>query len=85
MSIPYVIETHEISNAYKSVQALRSLDLKVHQNSIFVFPGPNGAGKTTIKHMLGLIRLRTDRLPLRSPSFSIFAVSEHHNLERSLT
>ena len=51
----YVIETHGLSKAYKNVHALNSLDLKVHQNSIFGFLGPNGAGKTTtIKLMLGL-------------------------------
>jgi len=59
-STPYVIETHELSKTYKNVQALRSLDLKVRQNSIFGFLGPNGAGKTTtIKLMLGLIRPST--------------------------
>jgi ABC-2 type transport system ATP-binding protein len=50
-----VIETHGLSKAYKDVQALRSLDLKVAPNSIFGFLGPNGAGKTTtIKLLLGL-------------------------------
>jgi ABC-2 type transport system ATP-binding protein len=57
LSTPYVIETHALSKTYKNVQALRSLDLKVHQNSIFGFLGPNGAGKTTtIKLLLGLTR-----------------------------
>jgi ABC-2 type transport system ATP-binding protein len=52
-----VIETHELSKAYKNVQALKSLDLKVPQHSIFGFLGPNGAGKTTtIKLLLGLSR-----------------------------
>jgi ABC-2 type transport system ATP-binding protein len=56
-STPFVIETYALSKTYKKLQALRSLDLKVHQNSIFGFLGPNGAGKTTtIKLMLGLIR-----------------------------
>jgi ABC-2 type transport system ATP-binding protein len=56
MSTPYVIETHELSKTYKNIQALKSLELKVKQNSIFGFLGPNGAGKTTtIKLMLGLI------------------------------
>jgi ABC-2 type transport system ATP-binding protein len=51
----YVIETQALSKTYKNLQALNSLDLKVHQNSIFGFLGPNGAGKTTtIKLMLGL-------------------------------
>jgi ABC-2 type transport system ATP-binding protein len=54
---PYVIETHELSKAYKNVQALRSLNLKVQPNSICGFLGPNGAGKTTtIKLLLGLAR-----------------------------
>lgn len=53
----YVIETQGLSKTYKNLQALKSLDLKVHQNSIFGFLGPNGAGKTTtIKLLLGLTR-----------------------------
>jgi len=56
-SNPYVIETHGLSKTYKNIHALSSLDLMVHQNSIFGFLGPNGAGKTTtIKLMLGLTR-----------------------------
>jgi len=52
-----VIETHGLSKAYKNVQALKSLDLKVAKHSIFGFLGPNGAGKsTTIKLLLGLAR-----------------------------
>jgi len=54
---PYVIQTHGLSKTYKNIHALGSLDLNVHQNSIFGFLGPNGAGKTTtIKLMLGLTR-----------------------------
>jgi ABC-2 type transport system ATP-binding protein len=57
---PYVIETRGLSKTYKKIQALKSLDLKVHQNSILGFLGPNGAGKTTtIKLLLGLIRSST--------------------------
>ncbi len=52
-----VIETHGLSKTYKQTNALQSLDLSVHHNSIFGFLGPNGAGKTTtIKLLLGLIR-----------------------------
>ena len=51
------IETHALSKSYKGVQALKSLNLSVRQNSIFGFLGPNGAGKTTtIKLLLGLAR-----------------------------
>ena len=52
-----VIETHNLSKAYKGAQALTDLNLKVPQHSIFGFLGPNGAGKsTTIKLLLGLIQ-----------------------------
>ncbi len=51
-----VIQTQNLSKAYKEVQALTNLNLTVNQNSIFGFLGPNGAGKsTTIKLLLGLI------------------------------
>jgi ABC-2 type transport system ATP-binding protein len=53
----YVIETRGLSKSFKGVDALNSLDLHMHPNSIFAFLGPNGAGKTTtIKLLLGLIR-----------------------------
>ncbi len=52
-----VIQTQNLSKAYKEVQALANLNLTVNQNSIFGFLGPNGAGKsTTIKLLLGLIQ-----------------------------
>jgi ABC-2 type transport system ATP-binding protein len=52
-----VIETHGLTKTYKGVQALKSLDLQVQQNTICGFLGPNGAGKTTtIKLLLGLAR-----------------------------
>jgi ABC-2 type transport system ATP-binding protein len=52
-----LIETHALNKAYGNIQALKSLDLKVPQYSIFGFLGPNGAGKTTtIKLLLGLAR-----------------------------
>ena len=47
VSTPYVIETNALSKTYKNIQALRSSDMKVRQNSIFEFLGPNGAEKTT--------------------------------------
>jgi ABC-2 type transport system ATP-binding protein len=52
-----VIETHNLSKAYKGVQAVKDLNLTVQQHSIFSFLGPNGAGKTTtMKILLGLIK-----------------------------
>jgi ABC-2 type transport system ATP-binding protein len=52
-----VIDTHNLSRTYKGVEALKDLNLKVKEHSIFGFLGPNGAGKsTTIKLLLGLIQ-----------------------------
>jgi ABC-2 type transport system ATP-binding protein len=52
-----VIETHNLSKAYKDVHALKDLNLTVKEHSIFGFLGPNGAGKTTtMKILLGLIK-----------------------------
>jgi ABC-2 type transport system ATP-binding protein len=52
-----VIQTDGLSKAFGQVQALKSLNLRVPQHSIFGFLGPNGAGKTTtMKLLLGLIR-----------------------------
>lgn len=52
-----VIHTENLGKSYGEIHALKSLDLRVPQKSIFAFLGPNGAGKTTtIKLLLGLIR-----------------------------
>ena len=52
-----MIETSGLSKSFNGTTALKGLNLRVPQNSIFGFLGPNGAGKTTtIKLLLGLIR-----------------------------
>jgi ABC-2 type transport system ATP-binding protein len=51
----FVISTQGLGKSYDEVVALKTLDLKVPDKSIFAFLGPNGAGKTTtIKLLLGL-------------------------------
>src|SRR5512144_1013103 len=53
----WVIRTEGLSKSFGEVHALKSLDLRVPQKSIFAFLGPNGAGKTTtIKLLLGLLK-----------------------------
>jgi ABC-2 type transport system ATP-binding protein len=53
----WAISTEGLSRSFGEVHALKSLDLRVPQKSIFAFLGPNGAGKTTtIKLLLGLLR-----------------------------
>ncbi len=52
-----VIHTKALSKSFGDVDALKPVDLKVPQHTIFGFLGPNGAGKTTfMKLLLGLIR-----------------------------
>jgi len=52
-----VISTEGLSKSFGEIHALKPLDLRVPQKSIFAFLGPNGAGKTTtIKLFLGLIK-----------------------------
>ena len=52
-----VICTESLGKSFGEVHALKSLDLRVPQKSIFAFLGPNGAGKTTtIKLLLGLLK-----------------------------
>jgi len=56
-STSFVVHTQDLSKSYEDTRVLKSLDLKVPENSIFGVLGPNGAGKTTtIKLLLGLIR-----------------------------
>jgi ABC-2 type transport system ATP-binding protein len=53
----FVISTEGLSKSFGEIHALKSLDLRVPQKSIFAFLGPNGAGKTTtIKLLLGLLK-----------------------------
>jgi len=53
----WVISTESLSKSFGEIHALKSLDLRVPQKSIFAFLGPNGAGKTTtIKLLLGLLK-----------------------------
>src|SRR5438105_13433858 len=62
MSRDIIIETRNLTKVYRDfwgrpkVQALKALDLQVHQGEIFGLLGPNGSGKTTtIKLLLGLL------------------------------
>ena len=53
----YAIQTDQLAKTYRSVTALKSLNLRVPRRSICGFLGPNGSGKsTTLKLLLGLAR-----------------------------
>jgi ABC-2 type transport system ATP-binding protein len=54
-----IIETTGLRKSFKSrkgdVEAVRGVDLTVHEGEIFGFLGPNGAGKTTTLRMLATL------------------------------
>lgn len=53
-----MIEITNLVKNYKTVQALRGIDLRVESGELFAYLGPNGAGKTTtIRILTGLTRL----------------------------
>lgn len=57
MEIENLIHTEKLSKNYRSIHALRDLELTVKKGDIYGFLGPNGSGKTTtIRLMLGLIK-----------------------------
>ncbi len=53
-----MIQLEKLTKEYKSVKALRGVDLTVERGELFAYLGPNGAGKTTtIRILTGLTRL----------------------------
>ena len=56
MSGYFVLQTHQLTKVFGSVQALNQVSIGVRRGEVYGFLGPNGAGKTTaIGIMLGLI------------------------------
>nr|NJM02581.1 ABC transporter ATP-binding protein [Desulfobacula sp.] len=60
-----MIRIEHLNKTYKTVQALKDVNLTVSQGELFAFLGPNGAGKTTtIRILTGLTRLSSGRVSL---------------------
>ena len=51
MSAP-VISATGLRKSYGGFEAVRGVDLEIHQGEVFAFLGPNGAGKTTTAEIL---------------------------------
>lgn len=60
-----MIRIENLNKTYKTVQALKDVNLEVNQGELFAFLGPNGAGKTTtIRILTGLTRLSSGTVSL---------------------
>src|SRR5947209_2806351 len=51
----YAIEVQGLVKRYGDLEAVRGIDLAVHQGEIFGFLGPNGAGKSTTISVLSTL------------------------------
>src|SRR5690348_10457795 len=47
-----LLETRQLTKAFKGFVAVNAVDLKVRKGSIHALIGPNGAGKTTVFNLL---------------------------------
>lgn len=54
------IEVHNLSKSFGKVQALKDIDLEIHEGEIFGLIGPDGAGKTTLFRILATLLLPND-------------------------
>jgi ABC-2 type transport system ATP-binding protein len=59
------IRTEGLTKRFGAVEAVRELDLEVHEGDLFGFLGPNGSGKTTtVRMLLGLVFPTSGRVEL---------------------
>jgi ABC-2 type transport system ATP-binding protein len=62
-----VIEVKSVWKSFKSVQAVRGIDLKIPKGQFVALLGPNGAGKTTLVEMIEGIQRRSDLKKRENP------------------
>jgi ABC-2 type transport system ATP-binding protein len=60
MACDAILTCTKINKSYGKNDAVRNLDLKLEENTIYGLLGPNGAGKTTLLNMItgGVFRER---------------------------
>jgi ABC-2 type transport system ATP-binding protein len=56
MQANYIIEVKDVWKSFKTVQAVRGVNLKIPKGQFVAILGPNGAGKTTLVEMIEGIR-----------------------------
>ena len=52
MPTDYIIEVKNVWKSFKTVQAVKGVDLKIPRGQFVALLGPNGAGKTTLVEMI---------------------------------
>jgi ABC-2 type transport system ATP-binding protein len=63
--VTLAIRTEGLTKRYGGIEAVRDLDLEVHEGDLFGFLGPNGSGKTTtVRMLLGLVFPTAGRVEL---------------------
>lgn len=76
----YAIETENITKTFPNgVTAVKSLNLKIPEGTVFGFLGPNGAGKTTT------VRILNGSLTPTSGTYKVFNSSGDDSLLRTVT
>ncbi len=90
-----MIEIAGLTKNYKTVQALKGIDLKIESGELFAYLGPNGAGKTTtIRILTGLTRVSAGKATINGHDIAKDPVAaksqyglvpQHINLDSELT
>ncbi|MDP8239990.1 MAG: ABC transporter ATP-binding protein [Candidatus Hatepunaea meridiana] len=57
MNLSTIVETQNVIKNYDNgrVQALRGVDVTIHQGCFLAFAGPSGSGKTTLLNLIGAL------------------------------
>lgn len=70
MSDDMLLEVRDVSKSFPGVQALRNVNLEIHQNEVVAFVGENGAGKSTLLNILsGLFRPDSGEIIYKGASY----------------
>jgi putative ABC transport system ATP-binding protein len=70
-----LLELDGVHKAYRSVQALRTVDLRINAGERVAVVGPSGSGKTTLLHLLGTLE-RPSAGTLRVDGHDVAALSD---------
>jgi ABC-2 type transport system ATP-binding protein len=76
------IETIGLTKAYRDLQVLSGIDLKIPAGTVFALLGPNGAGKTTAVRILATL-IKADSGQARVAGFDVRA--QRHQVRRSIS